>query len=103
MAPSLTGPAAGVVARAADASELALRVLGRAMFSFSGKAKVTAGHATVTVTKAGVSSSSLIIATPRTNRTGVYVQSAVPGAGKFTIRLNKAVSGTTYVAYMILG
>jgi hypothetical protein len=102
-APSLAGPAAGVVASSVDTSTLALRVLSRTSFSFSGKAKVTAGHSSVTVTKTGVTASSLIIATPFTNRAGVYVQSAVPAAGKFTIRLNKSVTGTTYVAYLILG
>lgn len=54
-------------------------------------------------TRAGVSTSSLIIATPRTNRAGVFVQSVVPGAGRFTIYLNKKVAGATGVAYMILG
>lgn len=103
VAPSIAGPAAGVVASAVDTSKLALRVLGRATFSFSGKATVTASHSSVTVIKPGVSTSSLIIATPRTNRAGVYVQSAVPGTGKFTIHLNKAVSAATVVAYMILG
>jgi hypothetical protein len=101
-APPVSVPA-GVVARAADTTRLALRVIGRAMFSLSGKAAVTAGHSTVTVTLAGVSTSSLIIATPLTNRTGVFVQSVVPAAGKFTVHLNKTVAGTTYVAYMVLG
>ena len=102
-APSPAGPAAGVVASAIDASTLALRVMGRATFSFSGKATIAANKSSVTVTKPGVSTSSLIIATPSTNRAGVYVQSVVPGAGKFTIYLNKKVSGATGVAYMILG
>jgi hypothetical protein len=102
-APAMTGPAAGVVARAIDTSTLALRVIGRATFSFSGTVTVAANQSRVTVTKAGVTASSLIIATPRTNRAGVYVQSAVPGAGKFTVHLNKKVSGATDVAYLILG
>jgi hypothetical protein len=102
-APALGASGAGVVARAADPSKLALRVMGRAAFAFSGTATVAANKASVTVTKPGVSAASLIIATPRTNRAGVFVQSAVPGAGTFTIHLNKKVSGATVVAYMILG
>ncbi len=102
-APALTGPVAAVVARADDPAVLALRVMGRASFDFSGKATVAKYKSSVTVIKAGVTASSLIIATPRTNRAGVYVQSVVAGAGKFTIYLNKAVPGATGVAYMILG
>jgi hypothetical protein len=94
---------AGVVARAVDTSTLALRVMGRASFDFSGKAIVAKFHSSVTVTKVGVTANSLIIATPRTNRVGVYVQSVVAGAGKFTIYLNKPVPGATGVAYLIMG
>jgi len=103
VAPPLTGPAAGVVARAVDPSRLALRVMGRASFGFSGKATILANTSTVVITRAGVTAASLIIATPRTNRAGVFVQSAVPAAGKFTIHLNKKVAAATDVAYMILG
>lgn len=102
-APALSGPDAGVVARAAHSSKLALRVMGRASFSLSGKATITANHSSVTVTKAGVTTSSLIIATPRTNHPGVFVQAAVPGAGKFTIFLSKKVNSATRVAYLVLG
>ena len=103
MAPALTGPAAGVVARAVDSSTLGLRVMGRASFSFSGKVTIAANKSSATVTKPGVTTASLIIATPKTNRAGVYVQSAVPAAGKFTVHLNKKVSAATDVAYLILG
>lgn len=102
-APPLTGPVAGVVARVDDSTKLALRVIGRAAFSYSGKATIALHHSSVTVIRAGVSTSSLIIATPRTNRAGVFVQAVVPGAGKFTVYLNKKVAGATGVAYMILG
>jgi hypothetical protein len=102
-APALTGPVAAVVARAADTGKLALRVIGRTSFDFSGKATVAKNKSSVTVFKVGVTTASLIIATPRTNRTGVFVQSVVAGAGKFTIYLNKTVSAATGVAYMILG
>jgi hypothetical protein len=102
-APALAGPAAGVVARADDTSKLALRVIGRAAFSFSGKATIAANQSSVTVIRPGVTAGSLIIATPSTNRAGVYVQSAVAGAGKLTIYLNKKVTGATKVSYLIMG
>jgi uncharacterized Ntn-hydrolase superfamily protein len=51
---------------------------------------------------AGVTTSSYIIATPQTNRAGVYVQSVVPASGKFTIYLNKAVTGTSYIGYLVI-
>lgn len=102
-APALSGPDAGVVARAVGPSKLALRVMGRASFSLSGKATIATNHSSVTVTKAGVTTSSLIIATPRTNRAGVYVQAAIPKAGKFTVFLSKKVSGPTDVSYLVLG
>ena len=103
VAPTPTGTAAGVLARADDPTLLALRVVGRASFSLSGRATVAKNHSSVTVTKAGITAASLVIATPKTNRAGVFVQAVVPSAGKFTIYLNKKVSGTTYVAYMALG
>jgi hypothetical protein len=48
---------------------------------------------------AGVTTASYILATPQTNRTGVFAQSVVPAAGSFTIRLNKTVAGTTHVRF----
>ena len=101
--PAPVVPAAGVVARAELSTGVALRVLGRASFSFSGRATIAAHKSSVRVNRAGVTSASLIIATLKTNRAGVYVQSAVSGSRRFTITLNKAVSGTTYVSYLILG
>ena len=103
VAPSIPGPKAGVVARAVDSSRIALRVMGRASFSLSGKATIASGHSSVTVTKAGVTASSLVIVTPLTNHPGVFVQSAVPAAGKFTIHLGKTATGPTVLAYLVLG
>jgi hypothetical protein len=50
----------------------------------------------------GVTASSYIIATAQTRRSGVFVQVVVPAAGKFTIYLNKVVSGTTYVGFLVI-
>lgn len=51
----------------------------------------------------GVTASSMIIATPATNRAGVYVQSVVPAAGKFTAYLRKKATRITRVWDMVLG
>jgi hypothetical protein len=85
-----------------DGASLALRVQGKAVFSRSGRTSVTAGHASRAVAFAGVTTSSLVIATLQTYRSGIYVAAAVPAAGKFTIYLNKAVTATTYIAFFIL-
>ncbi|HEX8026223.1 MAG TPA: hypothetical protein VF484_08460 [Candidatus Limnocylindrales bacterium] len=92
----------GVLARAESTAQLALRVLGRVSFSRSGRVSFGAGTSSKTITMAGVTTSSFILATPQTNRSGLFVQAVVPGSGKFTIYLNKAVSATTYVGYMVL-
>jgi hypothetical protein len=85
-----------------DGASLALAVQGKAVFSRSGRTAISKGHASRAVTFAGVTTSSLVIATLQTYRSGIYVAAAVPAAGKFTIYLNKAVSATTYVAFFIL-
>ena len=91
----------GVYARG-DGTAVALKVQGKATFSRSGRSYVTAAHSTRVVTLAGVTTSSLVIVTLQTYRSGVYVAAAVPAAGKFTVYLSKAVTATTYFAYFIL-
>ena len=91
----------GVYARG-DGASTALRVQGKASFSRSGRTYVSAGHSSRTVTLAGVTTSSLVLVTLHTRRTGVYVAAATPGTGRFTVYLNKAVPGTTYFAYFVL-
>lgn len=91
----------GVYARG-DGGTTALRVQGKAVFSRSGRAAVSAGQSSKVVTMAGVTSTSLVLVTLRTRRSGVYVAAAVPAAGKFTVYLNKAVTATTYFAYLVL-
>lgn len=91
----------GVYARG-DGGTTALRVQGKAAFSRSGRAAVSAGQSSKVVTMAGVTSASLVLVTLRTRRSGVYVAAAVPAAGKFTVYLNKAVTAATYFAYLVL-
>jgi hypothetical protein len=94
--------AAGVTALARSSTDLALDVRGKVKFSRSGRSAVAAGHATKTVTVAGVTSSSMIMALMQTNRSSRWVRAVVPASGKFTIYLNASVSSTTYVAWFIL-
>ena len=89
-----------IYARAATGT--ALYVDGKARFRRSGRTSVTARHSSVKITLAGVTTASYIIATPQTNRAGVFVQAVVPATGSFTIYLNKVVSGTTYVGYLVI-
>ena len=65
---------------------------------------MTIPHGTdfLTVTHAGVTTASMILATSQQNK-GVYVRAVVPGAGSFTIRLTgNAPSGGLRVAYFVL-
>jgi hypothetical protein len=95
-----TDSGTGVYAQAATGT--ALYVNGKVRFSRSNVTYVAAGHSSRKVTLAGVTTSSWVIATPKTNRAGVFVQAVVPGAGYFTIYLNKTVAGTTYVGYLVI-
>lgn len=96
-------PEAGVAVHAeSEAGFVALNVVGKARFSRSGRTSIAAGKASTVVTMSGVTTSSYVIATLQTNRTGVYVRAVVPAAGKFTIYLNKAVGSATDVGFLVI-
>jgi hypothetical protein len=97
-------PGVGVQATAGSTAQTALNVSGKAKFSRSGRTSVASGRSSRKITMAGVTKGSYIIATLQTRRTGVYVQAVVPATlgGSFTIYLNKTVSGTTYVGYLVI-
>ncbi|HEX2754021.1 MAG TPA: hypothetical protein VHM48_01085 [Candidatus Limnocylindrales bacterium] len=90
----------GVYARALTGT--ALYVNGKARFSRSGVISITSGHRSITKTLSGVTASSMIIAMAQNLVTGVFVQAAIPGSGKFTIYLNKTVTATTKVAWFVI-
>lgn len=73
------------------------------VFSTSGVAKVPAGASKVEVTLAGVTAASLILATPQAEAAGIYMGSAVPGAGSFTINLSGTVTTALDVAWFVIG
>ncbi len=91
----------GVLARG-DGTAIALKVQGRTAFSRSGRASVSSGQRSKAISVAGLTAYNLVIVTLQTYRSGVYVAAAVPTAGKFTVYLNKTVTGTTYFAWFII-
>lgn len=90
----------GVYAKALTGT--ALYVSGKARFSRSGVISITSGHRSISKTLSGVTTSSMIIAVAQNVVSGVFVQAAVPGSGKFTIYLNKTVTATTRVAWFVI-
>jgi len=91
----------GVYARG-DGVALALKVQGKTQFSRSGRSYVSSGQRSRSISIAGLTGYNLVIVTLQTYRSGVYVAAAVPTTGKFTVYLNKAVTGTTYFAWFII-
>jgi hypothetical protein len=90
----------GVIARSTTGT--ALDVRGKATFSRSGQVTVAAGTTTKKITLAGVTTASMILATAQQDGT-VYVRSAVPASGSFTIHLTgNAPAGGLNVAYFVL-
>ena len=80
----------------------ALRVDGKVHLSRSGRATVTAGHSTASVSLTGTTTSSRVFAVLATNRSNRWVRAVVSGAGKFTIYLNATVTSKTYVNWFVL-
>jgi hypothetical protein len=95
----------GVYAKADGGSgSAALVTSGKIVFGGrQGVSSVVSGHSYRDVTVSGMASSSLVIATLRSNRSGFYVQAVVSYAGKFRLYLNKTAPGTTYFSYLVLG
>ena len=96
-----TANGTGVLARTTGSGN-ALKVIGKAVFSRSGIVTIAAGKSFLTVTLAGVTSSSMVLATAQQFK-GVFVKAAVPGNGTFQIRLTgNAPTGGLKVAYFVL-
>jgi hypothetical protein len=90
----------GVIARSTNGT--ALSVVGKAKFNRSGTIIIPAGAASSTVTMAGVTNASMVLATSQ-RAAKVFVKSAVPGSGSFTIRLSGlAPAAGLKVAYFVL-
>ncbi len=92
----------GTGVRAASPGGTALQVHGKATFSRSGILTIAAGTASKTVTLAGVTTASMVLATAQQNKS-VTVKAAVPAAGSFKIFLTgNAPTGGLKVAYFVL-
>lgn len=96
------GPGGVGVYAYGDATQTALYVNGKVFFSRSGRSTVAKNKSSLEVKLAGVSSSSRVFAVLHSNRSGRWVRSVVPAAGKFTIYLNTTVTSATYVAWFVL-
>lgn len=90
----------GVEAGASSASALALHVAGRSEFSRSGRTVVKAGNQKKTVTLAGCTTSTLVLAVIASNRSGRWVRAAVPASGSFTVYLNDRVGSDTNITWI---
>jgi hypothetical protein len=87
---------------AASTNGVALQVSGKATFSRSGVVTVGAGNASKAVSLAGVTTSSIILATAQ-QAAAVSVTAAVPSSGSFRIYLTgSAPTGGLKVAYFVL-
>jgi hypothetical protein len=95
-------PAQIAVNATAATGHIALNVTGKTRFSRSGRVAVSAGASSKKVTMSGVITTSYVIATLQSKRTGVYVASVVPSTGYFTIYLNKAVTSSTTVGFLVI-
>jgi hypothetical protein len=91
----------GVLAKSTSGD--ALKVVGKVAFSRSGLATVAAGKKSVPVTLAGVTTSSLIIATLQTAAGAIAVANAIPASGSFTINLTAAPTSAVKVAWFVIG
>ncbi len=92
----------GVLAIGQSASSLALEVIGKVRFSRSGRTTVRRGRSTRTVSLAGVTSTSHVLAVIHNNRGGRWVRAVVPTSGKFKIYLNATVPVRTSVAWFVI-
>jgi len=88
----------------ASGGSAALQVVGRAVFSRSGKATVSAGKSQVKVSSVALTSASFVLATIQGNVAGTWVRgvSISTGTSSFTILLNKTVGAKTKVAWFVV-
>jgi len=100
---------AGVGVRASAEAGRALVVDGKATFSRSGRATIPAGSDHVDVDlrqKGGLGGTPLCFANLTTRRRGIHVEVVrpnVPSTGKLRVNVNRAVPGSTFVVWVVLG
>jgi len=98
--------ASGIGVHAETTAGTALDVIGKASFSRSGRAAVTAGHKSVTVSvEGGLAGTPLSFANLSSYRPGVAVAAVrpnFPSAGKMRIYLTKVMTSSTSVSWMVM-
>ena len=97
-------PGVSIYARAMDKTKTGLKAEGRVILpDRSGRVWVAAGASSVTVSRVGVTSANIAVATLAAVRAGVWVASVVCTAGRITIRLNRSVTLKTPINWIALG
>ena len=76
---------------------------GTVQFSSSGVATVAGGDKTVTVTLAGITTSSIVLATIQKPQAGTAIEAAKPTTGSFTITLTKTAIADIPVGWFVIG
>lgn len=87
----------------AGAGGTALRVDGKAVFSRSGVLTVRAGTSSRSLSVAGLTAGSHVFAVVRGGDGKAWVRKVRPGAGSFTVLLNKNASRATTVTWIAFG
>jgi hypothetical protein len=95
--------ASGTGVLAASPSGTALKVEGKVTFSRSGLATIAKGKTSVTIPLAGVTTSTLVLATLQQVLNGVLIAGAVPATDSFTIYLSGAPTANLKVAWFVIG
>jgi hypothetical protein len=93
----------GTGVQAASSAGTALAVAGKVTFSSSGTATVAPGQTSVTVSLAGVTPSSIVLATLQQVQSRVTLAAAVPGTGSLTINLTRKAAASLPVAWFVIG
>jgi hypothetical protein len=97
------GATYGMVASASSMSQTALYVAGKLKLYKSGRVAIGSTATTKSVSMAGVTTSSYVIATLQTVATsGCYIRAVVPGTNTFTIYLSRTPGKTVYVGYVVV-
>jgi hypothetical protein len=97
-----SGAFAGVVALGSSPSSAALQVVGKALFSRSGRSTIPKGKSSLKVTLAGTTTSSHVLAVLGSVQTGRWVRAVVPVSGSFTIYLNTTTTANAYVHWFVI-
>jgi hypothetical protein len=92
----------GVWAWAPTTAQTALRVTGKVSLSRSGRKSMATGASTLTISLAGVTTSSKVFAVLATSETGRYVRAVVPATGSFKVYLNTTLASSAVVAWFVL-